>query len=583
MMHMGTLRTFIQYYRPYRWLFLADLVCAFVISAIDVAYPLILNAALRQWFVHDIENIPHFLPWLVLGLFVAYVIRSACRYFVSAQGHIMGAYMERDMRQAIFQQYQRLSFSYYDRHNTGVMMSRVVSDLFDISEFAHHGPENLFISLVKLAGAFTIMSLLFWPLALALALVCILMFWFSVKQNYRMRQTFMENRKKIGQINASLQDSLAGIRVVQSFNNEDIETDKFNHANEAFLTSKKDNYYVMGAFQGGNAFFQGLLYVVVLSLGGYFVWQRQLDPLTLVTFALYVNVFISPIEVLVELTEMLQKGFSGFRRFLEVMKEEPDVQDRPGALDLTEVKGDLQFVDVGFTYDGAEKVLDQVNIHVPAGKRIALVGPSGSGKSTLCSLIPRFYDVKQGAVLVDGHDVRDVSLSSLRNAIGIVQQDVYLFEGSIAQNILYGKPDASYEEMVEAAKKANIHSFIEQLPDGYDTFVGERGARLSGGQKQRIAIARVFLKNPKILILDEATSALDNESERIIQQSLEALSKNRTCVTIAHRLSTIRHADEILVLNHEGIQERGTHEELMKLDGLYAKYDRLQFQAIDQD
>lgn len=578
---MKTFRHFISYYKPYRVIFFFDLFCALTISLIDLAFPLILNYCTDTMFIQKSIQILHGLLGLTLGLLIMYIVRALCRYYVSAQGHIMGAQMERDMRQELFEQYQRLSFSYYDKHNTGIMMSRVVSDLFDICEFAHHGPENLFISLIKIVGSFVILSLIFWPLALILFLVTLIMLIFSYFQNKSMRATFMDNRKKIGDVNASLQDSLAGIRVVQSFTNEDIEQEKFAHTNNEFLRSKKRNYHAMGTYYSMNNFFQGLLYLTVLVGGGYFVAMNMLSPLTLATFALYVNIFIAPIDILIEFTEMLQKGFSGFRRFEEVMKEVPDIQDSEDAVELTDVKGDISFQDVSFTYNKEESVLEHVDLKIPAGKKVALVGPSGSGKTTLCSLIPRFYDVHKGSITVDGKDVRNIRLKSLRQAIGLVQQDVYLFAGTIGQNIAYGKPQATQKEIIEAAKKANIHDFILSLPDGYDTFVGERGARLSGGQKQRISIARVFLKDPKILILDEATSALDNESERIIQKSLEQLSKNRTCITIAHRLSTIKNADEIVVINHEGLQERGTHDELMKKGGTYARYYNLQFEGME--
>lgn len=579
---MKTFKHFIGYYKPYKFVFFFDLFCALTISLIDLAFPLILNYCTDTMFIQKSVEILQGLVWLTAGLLVLYIIRALCRYYVSAQGHIMGAQMERDMRKELFDQYQRLSFSYYDKHNTGIMMSRVVSDLFDICEFAHHGPENLFISLIKIVGSFVILSLIYWPLALLLFIVTLIMLIFSYTQNKSMRATFMDNRRKIGDVNAALQDSLSGIRVVQSFTNEDIEREKFSHSNNEFLTSKKRNYKVMGTYYSMNNFFQGLLYITVLVGGGYFVAKGNLSPLTLATFALYVNIFVAPIDILIEFTEMLQKGFSGFKRFEEVMKEVPDIQDLPNAKPLENVHGDISFKDVSFTYNKEESVLEHVNLDIPAGKKVALVGPSGSGKTTLCSLIPRFYDVQSGQILVDGMDVRDLQVKSLRQAIGLVQQDVYLFAGTIEQNIAYGKPNATSEEIIEAAKKANIHDFILSLPDGYDTFVGERGARLSGGQKQRISIARVFLKNPKILILDEATSALDNESERIIQKSLEELSKDRTCITIAHRLSTIKNADEIVVINHDGLQERGTHDELMKKDGIYARYYNLQFEGLEQ-
>ena len=578
---MSTLKRFLQYYKPYKGIFFMDLFCALIMCIVDLSFPLILSYCTGQFFLNSSNEILKGVFVLGIGLFVMYVIRALCRYYVSCQGHVMGANMESDMRQDLFNQYQRLSFSYYDKHNTGVMMSRVVSDLFDICEFAHHGPENLFISLFKIVGSFIILATIYWPLALILLAVTVVMMVFSYSQNKKMRRTFMENRKKIGSVNASLQDSLGGIRVVQSFANEDIEIDKFNHSNMEFLESKKDNYRVMGTFQGGNNFFQGLLYVTIIVFGGLFIANGDLNPIVLATFALYINVFVSPIEVLVEFTEMFQKGFSGFRRFEEVMNEVPEIQDSKNAKDLENVSGNIDFDHVSFQYNENEKVIDDVNLHIKAGEKIALVGPSGSGKTTLCSLLSRFYDVTNGSIRIDGQNIKDVTLKSLRSNIGLVQQDVYLFTGTIEQNIAYGRPGASHADIVEAAKKANIHDFIMSLPEGYNTFCGERGTRLSGGQKQRISIARVFLKNPKILILDEATSALDNESERIIQKSLEDLSKNRTCITIAHRLSTIRNADEIVVIDATGMHERGTHDELMKLNGTYAKYYKLQFEGLN--
>lgn len=579
---MSTFKRFVQYYKPYKGIFFFDLFCALLMCIVDLAFPLILSYCTSNYFLKSSNEILKGLGVLAIALLILYVIRALCRYYVSCQGHVMGAYMESDMRQDLFNQYQRLSFSYYDKHNTGVMMSRVVSDLFDICEFAHHGPENLFISLFKIVGSFVILSMIYWPLALILLTVTFFMLVFSYTQNKKMRRTFMENRRKIGDVNASLQDSLGGIRVVQSFANEDIEIEKFNRSNMEFLESKKDNYRVMGSFQGGNNFFQGLLYITILVAGGFFIAKGNLSPVVLATFALYINVFVSPIEVLVEFTEMFQKGFSGFRRFEEVINEIPEIKDKKDAKYLQNVTGHVEFKHVSFYYNENEKVLEDVNLDIEAGKKVALVGPSGSGKTTLCSLLSRFYDVNEGSILIDSQDIRDVTLKSLRTTIGLVQQDVYLFTGTIEQNICYGKPGASHEEVVEAAKKANIHEFIMSLPDGYNTFCGERGTRLSGGQKQRISIARVFLKNPKILILDEATSALDNESERIIQKSLEELSKNRTCLTIAHRLSTIRNADEIVVIDKDGLHERGSHDDLMKLNGTYARYYRLQFEGLDQ-
>lgn len=573
---MHTIRRFIDYYAPYKTVFFIDLICAAAISIIDLAYPQILRAMTGTLFTRDSRTILNALPFLAAGLFIMYIVQSLCKYYVSYQGHMMGANMERDMRQQLFDHYEKLSFSYYSRNNSGQMMSKLVSDLFDIAEFAHHGPENLFISLVKIIGSFVFLFLINWQLALPLAALVLCMFFFTVRQNARMQETFMENRRKIGDVNSSLQDTLAGIRVVQSFANEDIEREKFRRSNHAFLLSKRDNYSFMGNFMGWNLFFQGMMYLITLVFGGYLIAKGLMEPADLAMYALYIGIFINPIQILVELIEMMQKGLAGFRRFLEVLDTEPEIKDPAGALELTDIKGRVCYEDVSFHYsDDDTPVLSHVSFEIPAGKSIALVGPSGSGKTTICSLLPRFYDVTGGRITIDGKDVRTLSLKSLRSQIGMVQQDVYLFSGTIRDNIAYGKPGASMDEITEAARRANIHDFICDLPDGYDTFVGERGTRLSGGQKQRISIARVFLKNPPILILDEATSALDNESERWIQKSLEELSRNRTTITIAHRLSTIKNADEIIVITEDGIAERGTHKALLAQDGIYAHYYNL--------
>ena len=577
---MQTFKKFIRFYKPYKKLFFIDMLCALIASAIDLAFPQILNLLTKDVFTGSSAHILRSLWIIGTGLVIMYIVRYYCQYFITSWGHIMGARMESDMRQELFDHYQKLSFSYYDKNNTGEMMSKLISDLFDITELAHHGPENFFISAIKIIGSFILLAMINVPMTLILLAITLIMGIFSLFKNRRMRSVFFDNRKKIAMVNSRLQDSLSGIRVVQSFANEEIERDKFGESNLKFLDSKKDSYLIMGSFHAGNSFFQGLLYTVVLVSGGYFIAKGTLRATDLAIYALYIGIFLNPLDVLINFTEAFQKGFSGFRRFLDVVETKPEIVDRKGAKPLVNPRGDISYNNVSFRYDKDSEVLDDVNISIKAGKTVAFVGPSGGGKTTLCSLLPRFYDVTDGQITIHGKDIRDVTLKSLRNCIGIVQQDVYMFAGSIRENIAYGKPGASDEEIIQAAKNANIHDFVISLENGYDTYVGERGTRLSGGQKQRIAIARVFLKNPPILILDEATSALDNESERHIQLSLEHLAKNRTTIVITHRLSTIRNADEIIVIDQSGIQERGTHDTLLKQDGLYAKYYNMQFEGL---
>ncbi len=578
---MTTLKKFIRYYRPYRWLFAADMLCAFTVCIIDLAFPQILRFLTAETFQKPAQEIIRLLGWIGAGLLVMYLIRYGCQYFITNQGHVMGAKMERDMRRDLFDHFQRLPFSYYDRNNTGEMMSRLVADLFDITELAHHGPENLVISVLKVCGAFLLLMFINVKMTLILLAVTLLMAAFSLAQNRKMRAVFLDNRKKIATVNSLIQDSLAGIRVVKSFANEELEREKFGSGNDRFLDSKISSYKVMGFFHAGNNLFQGLLYTVILTSGGYFIAQGTLEAAELAIYALYIGIFLNPIEVLINFTEQFQKGFAGFRRFTEIIETVPEITDAPDAAELNDVTGAVRYEHVSFRYAEHSPVLEDVTLSIAPGKTVALVGPSGGGKTTFCSLLPRFYDVTGGRIEIDGHDVRSVTQKSLRNVIGIVQQEAYLFSGTLRENIAYGKPGATEPEIIEAAKRANIHDFIMGLADGYDSYAGERGTRLSGGQKQRIAIARIFLKNPPILILDEATSALDNESERHIQTALEELSRGRTTIVIAHRLSTIRQADEIIVIDDHGIKERGTHSGLLETNGLYAKYYRMQFDGAD--
>ena len=582
------LARFVAYYKPYKFLFFFDLVCASVLAAVDLAFPQFLNFFTRQFFLEPPEVILSTLGWIALGFAALYALRTACQYFITAWGHIMGARMEADMRMDLFRQYQRLSFSYYDRNNTGEMMSKLLTDLFDISELAHHGPENLFICILKIAGSFVLLFMINVPLTAIMLAATAVMAAYAFWRNYKKRVIFTENRRKMADINARLQDSLGGIRVVKSFGNEGVEIGKFSGTNKRFVDTKESSYRFMGAFHAVNSVFTGVLYTVTIVGGGYFVATGGLAVTELAIYALYIGIFLSPIEQLINFTEQFQKGYAGFRRFMEVLAVRPDVRNRPGALPLAAaevergradgfVAGEVRYRGVRFGYDGEHEVLRGLDLAIPAGTTVALVGPSGGGKTTTCSLLPRFYDPGAGSVEIDGIDVRDVTVETLREAIGIVQQDVYLFGGTVRENIAYGRPDASDDQIVEAARRANIHEFVMGLPEGYDTFVGERGARLSGGQKQRIAIARVFLRNPRILILDEATSALDNESERAIQASLEELSEGRTTLVIAHRLSTIRGADLIAVVEDGRVVEQGTHDELLELGGTYARYYEMQF------
>ena len=581
-------KRFISYYGPEKGLFIADTVCALTYAGIDLAFPVILRALTGGLFTEGEAAIMDGLLFLGIGLVAMYLVRTACVYFVSAQGHIMGARMESRMREDLFDQYERFSFAYFDAHNSGDMMSRVVNDLFDICEGAHHLPEWIIICGIKIIGALAILFTISPMLAGALTLVTVVFVAIMVRQNLHMRSVFADNRKKISDVNSRLQDSLAGMRVVKSFANEETERAKFRAANDRYLDSKVAQYRVMGAYQATSAVMTAAHYITVVLFGGYLVAQGQMTAVDMATFALYISLFTGPIETLVNSTETFQKAIAGFRRMDEVLATAPDVQDKPDARELQVTEGAIEYRDVCFSYadgempeggEAARPVIDHMSLSIRPGETIALVGPSGGGKSTTCSLLPRFYDISSGSIAIDGQDVRDVTQRSLRSAIGLVQQDVYLFDGTLRDNIAYGRPGATDTEVEEAARKANIHEFIASLPEGYDTVVGERGSRLSGGQKQRVAIARVFLKDPAILILDEATSALDNESEEAVQESLERLAADRTTIIIAHRLSTIKNADEIATVERGRVVERGTHEELLARGGTYARYYRMQFEG----
>ena len=570
------LKKMISYYKPYLGVFWADMFFATVSAAVALVIPLVIRYVTSTLIYMEPQAILGQIRWIALMLFALVAVDCYSRFFIANQGHVMGAKIEYDMRAEIFAHFQKLSFSFYDDQKVGQLMSRITTDLFDITELMHHGPENIILSLIKIIGAFVILMSIKPALALAAFAVLPFMFLFAYYMNGKMRRAFRSNRERIADINAQIEDNLSGIRVVKSFANEDIEKEKFRQGNEGFLRAKKNSYYYMGSFSAGLGTFTTLIQVNVILAGVILIAKGSVDISDLVTFLLYISVFTEPVRTLIDFTEQFQNGYTGFERFQEIMAIEPDIADKEDAKEL--VKGDISFEDVSFQYEeNTECVLNHINLNVPAGAYMALVGSSGAGKSTLCSLIPRFYDVTAGAVKIDGCDVRDIRLKSLRDHIGIVQQDVYLFVGTVFDNIRYGKPDATREEVIEAAKNANAHDFIMSLPNGYETDIGQRGIKLSGGQKQRLSIARVFLKNPPILIFDEATSALDNESEKVVQDSLEKLAKNRTTFVIAHRLSTIKNAQRILVLTEGGIAEEGTHEELLEKGGVYEKLYQMQF------
>lgn len=566
------LKKMMGYYKPYLKIFWADMFFATLSAAVALTIPLVVRYVTSTLIYLPADEIIRQITYIGIGLVVLLAIDCYSRFFIGNYGHVMGAKMEYDMRAELFGHMQKLSFSFYDDAKVGQLMSRITSDLFDITELLHHGPENIILSVLKITGAFVILVSINGWLALAAFAVLPFMFAFALILNKKMRRAFRANRVKIADINAQIEDNLSGIRVVKSFANEDIENEKFRVGNDGFLAAKKNSYHYMGSFQAGVGVFTTMIQVSVILVGTVLIAHGRVDMTDLVTFLLYIGVFTDPIRTLVDFTEQFQNGYTGFERFQEIMNIRPDIEDAPDATPIGMVKGEIEFDNVSFQYkDNQENVLNHINLKVPAGAYMALVGSSGAGKTTLCSLIPRFYDVTGGCIMIDGKDIRSVTLKSLRDQIGMVQQDVYLFAGTIFENIQYGKPGATREEVIEAAKNANAHEFIMAFPDGYDTDIGQRGIKLSGGQKQRLSIARVFLKNPPILIFDEATSALDNESEKVVQDSLEKLAKNRTTFVIAHRLTTIQNAEKILVLTEDGIAESGTHEELLAQGGLYEK------------
>lgn len=568
----NNLKEMVSYYKPYMGMFLADMFFATLSAAIALVIPLIVRYVTSTLIYKDADSIIREIILITICLIGLLAIDFGAKFFIGNYGHVMGAKIEYNMRSEIFNHMQKLSFSFYDDAKVGQLMSRITTDLFEITELLHHGPENVILSVLKIAGALTILIYINKYLAIAAFAIIPFMFVFAYIMNKRMRKAFKTNRVRIAEINGQIEDNLSGIRVVKSFANEDVENDKFKVGNDNFLASKKTNYVYMGLFQAGVSTFTALIQVSIIVTGAIMIARGGLNISDLITFLLYIGVFTEPIRTLVDFTEQFQNGYTGFERFREIMDIEPDILDSEDAVELEEVKGDITFDNVSFRYnDNSQTVLNHVSLDIEAGSYTALVGSSGAGKTTLCSLIPRFYDVNDGRILIDGEDIRKYTLKSLRNHIGVVQQDVYLFAGTVLENISYGRPGASREEIMEAAKNANAHEFIESLPEGYDTDIGQRGIKLSGGQKQRLSIARVFLKNPPILIFDEATSALDNESEAVVQESLEKLSKGRTTLVIAHRLTTIRNAGRILVLTEEGIAESGTHEELLEKGGIYEK------------
>ena len=564
------LKKMISYYKPYKRVFFADTFFAIIASIVALIIPLVVRYITSTVVHMNPQQAFKQILYIAIAVFVLIIIQIYCNYFISNYGHVMGAKIEYDMRAEIFAHFQKMPFSFFDDQKVGQLMSRITSDLFDITELLHHGPENVTISVIKIIGALCILLSIDKKLALAAFALVPFMIVYAYFFNKKMKQTFRINRKKIAAINEQIEDNLSGIRVVKSFANEQLENEKFEIGNKAFLEAKKNNYKYMGGYNAGLIGFNTMINLVVIVAGGIMFTKNMVNVTDFVTFLLYINIFTDPVKTLIDFTEQFQNGYSGYERFRQILDMEPEIKDKEGAKELTNVVGNIKFDDVSFRYnDNDHRVLKHINLEIPAGSYIALVGSSGAGKTTLCNLIPRFYDVTKGSISIDDEDIRNVKLKSLRNNIGMVQQDVYLFAGTIYENIKYGKPTATKEEVIAAAKEANAYDFIMSLPNGFDTDIGQRGIKLSGGQKQRLSIARVFLKNPPILIFDEATSALDNESEKVVQESLEKLAKNRTTLVIAHRLTTIRNAEKILVLTENGIEEQGTHDELIKKHGYY--------------
>ena len=571
---MEKLRRFLAYYEPHKGLFILDLSCALVVAAVDVAFPLVTQYILRTLLpAMTLDNtLVRVFVVLICCLVCAYLMRAVLQFIIGYWGHRLGTFIEADMRRDIFTHIQTLPFAFYDRIRTGKLLSRITNDLFEVTELAHHGPEDVLISTMTILGAFIVMFSIEWRLALCLLILLPVIIYFVMHTRLKMRRTSRQVKERMAEINADIESSISGARTAKAFANEKYEIKKFEKGNKNFLSAKKDFYKVMAVFNSGTEFFLAMFNVAVLACGGYLIYRRQLDTVTLITFTLYISTFTSPIKRLASFAEQYMIGMAGFTRFLEIMDTKPAIEDKPDAIDLEDVKGDISFSHVSFAYNEGQNVLQDVDLSIPAGKTLALVGPSGGGKTTLCHLLLRFYDIREGSITIDGHDIRDVTMRSLRENVGIVQQDVFLFADSILENIRYGRLDATDEEVVEAAKRAHIHEEIMTFPDGYETNVGERGMLLSGGQKQRVSIARLFLKNPPVLILDEATSALDTLTEADIQHSFDELSRGRTTLVIAHRLSTVQNADEIVVIDEHGIQERGSHEELLAKNGLYAGF-----------